>query len=173
MPFSGPAIAAVGVGSALIYAGVKGISVLSSVQDLIRGQKPSDVVAYPLSIPIAEGVGTAPDTEGVSGRYDLGPVKPNTERAVYEIGPMFGITTVYGWRASDPFPDHPSGHAADFMTSGATGDALAAYAIANASRLGVKYIIWNRKTWNSTRRTWVPYTSTDNPHTDHVHITFF
>lgn len=174
MAVSGPALAAVAVGSALVYAGVKGISILSAAQDLVTGNKPTDVVAYPLSVEVAQGVGTAPDTSGVSGRYDLGPVKPHVESAAYEIGPMFGISSIGGWRASDPFPDHPSGLALDFMTSDrATGDALSAYVIANARRLRVKYIIWNHRTWNVTRGTWAPYTSTSNPHTDHVHVTFY
>jgi len=103
--------------------------------------------------------------------YNLGPVKSWVESAAYYLGPKYGITTIGGWRATDPFPDHPSGHALDFMTSNrGTGDALAADAIANADALNVKYIIWQRRVWNP--QGWHPYTSTSNPHTDHVHITF-
>jgi hypothetical protein len=112
----------------------------------------------------------------VTGQYSLGPVKPLTEQAAYLLGPMFGIKDIGGWRQSDPFPDHPSGHALDFMipVKGDTtvGNALAKYAQDNAGQLGVKYIVWNRQTWNPKRGTWQPYTSTSNPHTDHVHITF-
>lgn len=104
--------------------------------------------------------------------YNLGPVKSWVESAAYYLGPKYGITTIGGWRATDPFPDHPSGHALDFMVSDrARGDALANDAIANASQLGVKYIIWQRQAWNP-QKGWHPYTSTNNPHTDHVHITF-
>lgn len=110
--------------------------------------------------------------QSVSQRYTLGPVKPWVENAAYLIGPQFGIKTIYGWRQSDPFPDHPSGHALDFMTpSKAAGDALVSFATANASALGIKYIIWYRQYWEPGK-SWVPYTSTTNPHTDHVHITF-
>lgn len=108
----------------------------------------------------------------VTSRYNLGPVLPVTEAGANLLGPMFGIKTIYGWRQSDPFPDHPSGHAADFMTpSKAAGDALASFAQANAAALGVKYIIWYHQYWSPTTG-WVPYTQTTNPHTDHVHITF-
>lgn len=112
----------------------------------------------------------------VTARYNLGPVKPWVESAAYLIGPKFGIKTIYGWRASDPFPDHPSGHALDFMVSDkAQGQAVADYLQQNASALGVKYIIWNRQVWESSGKPvvgWHPYTSTSNPHTDHVHVTF-
>lgn len=104
--------------------------------------------------------------------YNLGPVKSWVESAAYYLGPKYGITSIGGWRATDPFPDHPSGHALDFMVSDRTrGDALAADAIANARQLGVKYIIWQRQVWTADRG-WHPYTSTGNPHTDHVHVTF-
>lgn len=112
----------------------------------------------------------------VTTRYNLGPVKPWVESAAYIVGPKFGVKTIYGWRASDPFPDHPSGHALDFMiTSKAQGQAIADFLQANASALGVKYIIWNRQVWEASGKPvagWHPYTSTDNPHTDHVHVTF-
>ena len=111
-------------------------------------------------------------TPTVTSQYNLGPVKPWVQNAAYLIGPMFGIKTIYGWRKTDPFPDHPSGHALDFMTPNkAAGDALANYAVTNASALGVKYIIWYHQYWDP-QTGWVPYTQTTNPHTDHVHITF-
>lgn len=44
---------------------------------------------------------------------------------------------------------------------------------ANARRLGVMYIIWNRYMWRAYRPDdgWQPY-SGPNPHTDHVHFSF-
>lgn len=109
---------------------------------------------------------------GVGQKYNLGPVKPWVEAAAYWLGGRHNIKTIGGWRPSDPFPDHPSGHALDFMiTSKSQGDALAQDAINNAGALGVKYIIWNHNVWNP-QQGWHPYTSTSNPHTDHVHITF-
>lgn len=113
-----------------------------------------------------------PLDSGVTKRYNLGPVKPWVEAAANILGPMFGIKTIGGWRKYDPFPDHPSGHALDFMTPDkATGDRLVDYATQNSQQLGIKYIIWYRQYWEPGKG-WVPYTSTSNPHTDHVHITF-
>lgn len=110
-------------------------------------------------------------SSGIGTRYNLGPVKPWVEAAAYYLGPKYNITTIYGWRKTDPFPDHPSGHALDFMTDIPNGNALADDAIAHASQLGVKYIIHNHQAWDP-QIGWHPYTSTSNPHTDHVHITF-
>jgi len=113
--------------------------------------------------------------QGVMANYQLGPVEPFVERVAYILGPMFGVTTVYGHRdqGSVPDSDHPKGRALDFMISStAVGDALAGFAIKNARILGVKYIVWNRRSWNPERGTWQAYTATTNPHTDHVHISF-
>lgn len=109
--------------------------------------------------------------------YPLPHVKPWVVAAADEIGTKFGVKTIGGWRAQDPFPDHPSGLAVDFMINDlpnghAVGDEISQYLIDNAKRLGLKYEIWNRRSWNPTRGTWAKYTSTDNPHTDHVHATF-
>ena len=106
----------------------------------------------------------------------LGPVKPHVATAANMIASKFGIKTMYGWRPVDQFPDHPSGLAVDFMISNlsngkAVGDALANYVVANYKALGVKYVIWYRQVWNPTQG-WHKYTSTSNPHTDHVHVTW-
>lgn len=110
----------------------------------------------------------------------LGPVKPHVASAANMLAAKFGIKTMYGWRPVDQFPDHPSGLAVDFMISNlsngkAVGDALAAYVVANYKALGVKYVIWYRQVWNAERLSdgWHKYTSTSNPHTDHVHVTWY
>jgi len=82
--------------------------------------------------------------------YEIGPVQPQTAAVANTVGPMFGIRTVGGWR--DPATEiydpqgHPAGLALDFMTNDiadgtAVGDRLADYLIANATELGVAYII--------------------------------
>jgi hypothetical protein len=90
-----------------------------------------------------------------------------------QLGGLFGIGTIYGWRPDDGRPsEHPKGRALDFMTT--TGTPLAEYARENANTLGVSYIVWNRQIWSKKRAAegWRPYTGTSNPHTDHVHISF-
>lgn len=84
----------------------------------------------------------------------------------------------------DDHGEHPQGRACDFMmTSGgeasgaqkARGDAMAAWAVANVDRLGIKYVIWFRRIWTRSEG-WHAY---NNPfggndpsgwHTNHVHI---
>lgn len=109
-------------------------------------------------------------------KYSLGPVKAWVQKAAYFLGPRHGVTTIYGWRATDEFPDHPSGHAIDLMIKNLDqGTAIAQDAINNHVALGItgkSYLIFNRRVWND-HQGWHPYTSTSNPHTDHVHITMW
>lgn len=104
--------------------------------------------------------------------YALGPVKPHVKTAAELIGPMFGISTVYGFGFRElPTSDHPKGLALDFMTKDrTTGDALANYVIQHASELGVKYVIWWGRIWNP-REGWDTY-HLANKHYDHVHVSF-
>lgn len=106
--------------------------------------------------------------------YLLGAVKPHVKMAADTLGPKYGIKTIYGvGPGSIAGSDHPKGLALDFMVPNkATGDALAADLIANASAYAVKYLVWYRKSWNPERGTWDDYTTTKNPHTDHVHASF-
>lgn len=109
------------------------------------------------------------------GAYKLGPVTKQLQSAADEVGNKFAIQTIGGWRASDPYPDHPSGHAADFMVGDdkAKGDAVAAYLMANAQRLNVKYIIWYQRSWTPGRG-WKNMADRGSPtqnHKDHVHLT--
>jgi hypothetical protein len=107
---------------------------------------------------------------------NLGPVQAHVRDSINLLAGMFGFKTVGGWRANDPYPDHPSGLAGDFMTNDipngkSIGDQLAAYVVANADALGVKYVIWYRQVW-TREKGWHKYTGSSNPHTDHVHITW-
>lgn len=112
---------------------------------------------------------------GVAVAYSLGPVKPHVAKAANDIGPRFGIKTIWGFGSgSVPGSDHPRGLALDFMINNisggkATGDAIAAFVIANATALGVKYVIWQRRIWQNGA--WKPYHGF-NPHIDHVHVSF-
>ena len=84
----------------------------------------------------------------------------------------------------DDHGEHPKGRACDFiMTSGGEaagaqklrGDTMAAWAVANADRLCIEYVIWFRKIWTRAQG-WRAYNNPwggDDPsgwHTNHVHI---
>lgn len=104
--------------------------------------------------------------------------------ATYPTRPTISTyRTCTGTTATD---DHQEGRALDWMMSASSaGDrALAASffnwlfatdkygnTYANARRLGVEYIIWNRQMWRAYNPAagWQPYTGSV-PHTDHIHI---
>lgn len=106
--------------------------------------------------------------------YLLGAVKSHVKMVADTLGPKYGIKTIYGvGPGSIAGSDHPKGLALDFMTPNkATGDKISADLIANAGPYAVKYIVWWDQSWNPERNTWVEYTSTTNPHYDHVHVSF-
>lgn len=111
--------------------------------------------------------------------YALGAVKPWVKAAAEEVGPKYGVTTIYGYRPGRGVygqSDHPLGLALDFMVyrNKARGDNVANYFFVNQQRLSVHYIIWYRKIWNVKRASegWRDYHGTSNPHTDHVHVSF-
>ncbi|MFE1168671.1 coiled-coil domain-containing protein [Nocardiopsis sp. NPDC058789] len=102
-----------------------------------------------------------------------------------EIIMQFGAPYPVGcWRPSND--DHGTGTACDFMMSAngaapsaanqALGQQISDYGIANADRLGIKYIIWEQQIWQSTSRQWTWMNDrgdlTQN-HYDHVHISSY
>jgi hypothetical protein len=107
--------------------------------------------------------------------YNLGKVDPTLNAIANDVGARFALTTIGGYRASDPYPDHPSGKAADFMVGNDTakGDAIVAYLQANAGAFGVKYLMWRQRSW-TPERGWKAMTSRGSAtanHMDHVHLT--
>ncbi|GAB1639703.1 hypothetical protein [Krasilnikovia sp. MM14-A1259] len=117
-----------------------------------------------------------------TGHGCLTPRTAQLVRAVAAVGyPEAGC-----WRVDD-HGEHPKGRACDFMmTSGgeatgaqrARGDALATWAVSNADRFGIMYVIWFRRIWTRAQG-WHAY---NNPfggndpsgwHTNHVHISVY
>jgi len=96
---------------------------------------------------------------------------PHVRAAAAEIRDRFGITNIGGWRATGSVSnsDHPKGLATDVMTV-LKAPAVADWAIANATRLSITYVIWNRQIWYPGKG-WSRYTG-PSPHTDHVHISY-
>lgn len=104
----------------------------------------------------------------------LGPVKPHVKAAAEEVSARFGITNIGGFASSGHISgsDHYAGLAIDVMLGNSgKGDLIAEWALQNAARLGVKYVIYNRRYNGLDGKGWVKYTG-PNPHTDHVHISF-
>ncbi len=82
------------------------------------------------------------------------------------------ITSFIGRRADG---EHSDGRALDCMVSGATGRALAEWARANASALGIQTVIFEQKIWTQQRAAegWRPMANRGSAtanHYDHVHI---
>lgn len=112
----------------------------------------------------------------------IGNVRAHTAEVAEEITARWRLTFVWGIGATG---EHAQGRALDFMgydggTVAKPGPMrpqvcaeIAAYLWANRSRLGVWYVIWNRRIISTTYPTagWKTYTGS-NPHTDHVHVSF-
>lgn len=116
--------------------------------------------------------GSGGGTGGVSRKYGLKGVSPNTARAADYFGSRYGISNIGGrGPGSVPGSDHPKGRALDFMTSNKSkGTNLANDVIKNYRAWNVKYVIWNRYIWHPGRG-WTRY-SGPSDHTDHVHVSF-
>ncbi len=119
-----------------------------------------------------------------SSRYSLGPVTEKAALIADTIGPRFGITTIYGWRAPaseqyDP-NGHPAGLALDFMIDNVpngtdVGYQLAEYLQRNQTWIGVKYVIYRQHIWmgGSPFDRWRLMEDRGSPtqnHMDHVHL---
>lgn len=115
-------------------------------------------------------------SEGLSG------LRPSAKGIVNNVLQNFSqITTIYGVRPHDPYPDHPSGHAIDLMlpsykSNEALGWKMARYYQAHASELGVSYIIFHQQIWSVARDSegWRHMEDRGGDtanHMDHVHIT--
>ncbi|MFC5186572.1 hypothetical protein [Actinomadura harenae] len=183
-------------GNALLVSAPKLDS--DKLQKQIRGILPKGTKVAVLNAPAKKPVQdpTPRSRPEVSGRPDgvstaRSPITGNTvtptmRDVVMEIDGTFGpFPTIGCYRGGADAQDHADGRACDFMESsgGAMpsasaqrhGDQVAAYAVANASRLGISYVIWKQHIWNIARASegWRPMADrggiTAN-HYDHVHI---
>lgn len=110
-------------------------------------------------------------------------LQPDTVRVLSCVHHDFPkIEIFYGWRPDD-LPDHPSGRALDIMIPNFAqqvglqyGNKIVLYLQANATSLGIDYVIWRQHIWNVHRQAegWrlMPGRGglTAN-HMDHVHVT--
>lgn len=116
--------------------------------------------------------------------YQLGPVQPWVADVANTVGPALGVSNIGGWRATGAdMSGHPAGLALDFQVGStaegrAKGDKVAAYFVANAQPLAVKYVIWRQRIWRPGVG-WksMEYRPGDAPgydpnHMRHVHVSF-
>lgn len=135
----------------------------SQIQSLVKKYKPES--------PSVGMGGVTPRMLKVKNTLDL------------EVGPFPTIGCV---RLTGDPQDHGSGHACDFMvTTGGVmasgsakslGDRTADYAIAHASALGIKYIIWRQRIYDLRSPGWRAMENrggTTANHYDHVHVSVF
>ncbi len=178
--------------------------------------KPAATAAAAAAAPAPAAVGNLAAPTPFSGPHGCtvkdpttsGCLTPTTAHALAEIGRIFGgyrrgpvIGSVGCWDKHqwNPTSDHPLGKACDFFPTGASvgkfaagaglanGWALANWARANAAALGVHYVIWQGRIWDSVERTgddpgaWgrsyegggvYNAASATGGHFDHVHISF-
>jgi hypothetical protein len=102
----------------------------------------------------------------------------------YQEARIFGFTHYAACFRHQSWGEHPLGRACDFSAAADTfggiatgadkayGDRLAGWLMANASRLGVLYVIWYRQIWFPGLG-WRVYHSGDDPassHRNHVHL---
>jgi hypothetical protein len=115
-------------------------------------------------------------------------ITPRMREVRDEVDRRFGPFSAIGCYRPGSDGEHPLGRACDFMLSSGGvmpaaswiqhGYDIAAWAQANASRLGILYIIYRQRIWDirSGSSAWVPMEdrgSITANHYDHVHISVF
>lgn len=74
----------------------------------------------------------------------------------------------WGMRADNP---EQSARVAELIDWLLAPDVRSSEPHANFRRVGLRYLIWNKKIWSPGKKTWSNYTG-PNPHTDHVHLSW-
>jgi hypothetical protein len=93
---SGTALAAILAGSAFLYAGIKGKSITSSLQNLIKGQSPAGASsAFGIVAPSEAATGSA-QPAGVSGNLAPGGGTNQANRALVQL-----MAAGYGWTGAE------------------------------------------------------------------------
>ena len=115
-------------------------------------------------------------------------ITPRMRQVKDEIDRRFGPFVDIGCFRAEASGEHPLGRACDFMLSTGgvmptaakvqLGSQIAAWAQANASRIGIMYIIYRQRIWDIRNASagWVPMAdrgSITANHFDHVHVSVF
>lgn len=104
---------------------------------------------------------------------------PDAVRVHRAVCARFPSITAYGGVRADSLPEHPSGRALDAMVSdNDLGWQLARWVRANAQRLGVSQVLFDRHIWTVQRgsegwRTFSDRGSATANHEDHVHVSVY
>jgi len=112
-----------------------------------------------------------------NGTSVAGGVSPNIVKVHDAVCANFPEITTYGTLRGGG-GDHPRGKAVDIMISGARGWEVAEFVRANASALGVSYVIYEQKIWSVERggegwRGMPNRGSATANHFDHVHVSTY
>jgi hypothetical protein len=139
-----------------------------------RGSPPPAAAPAPAPAP-APAAAPAPASSGkptaTSTAYSAW--DPHVRPVVKEVMEKYSVSTVLTRPGHSP----TQGRAADFMvyTDRSKGDAVAQYAIDNAARFGVEYVIWRQRIYMISSGSWRGMedrgSATAN-HMDHVHVAF-
>jgi len=138
----------------------------------------------PNSAPAAgtQAGGAAAGSTRTGSNQGLTPNSVNAKGAIESAFP--GVNSIGGWRPPDitangTFTEHSSGQAIDVMVPNwntpqgkSYGEQIKAYALANASSLGVDYVLWQQTQWNAdgSSSAMSDRGSPTQNHMDHVHI---
>ena len=101
----------------------------------------------------------------------------NAVRAGRAIALQFPeVQSIGGYRANDPYPDHPSGRALDVMTytDKALGDRILNYLFDHNDKFKMEYAIWQQAMWykKGAPQPMADRGSPTQNHMDHVHAYF-
>jgi hypothetical protein len=113
-------------------------------------------------------------------------ITPRTRLMRNELQGRYNLSFPVGCYRVDTSGEHPLGRACDFMLSSggsmpspsqaALGDQMAEWAIKNAGKLGVKYVIYKQRIYNMSSPGWRAMSnrgSITQNHFDHVHISMY
>jgi len=154
------------VGQTLVIGGRSTASARAVPERASRGSE--RVVPVASAAPGAPVAGGAPTPSSTS--YSAW--APHVRPVVQEVAGRFGVSTVLTRPGHSPTQQL----AADFMVYRdlATGDAVASYVLANASRFRVDYVIWKQRIFfpSGTSRAMEDRGSPTANHFDHPHVSF-
>jgi len=114
----------------------------------------------------------APPWTGGGGESNLKPAAILARRNIHLYWPE--IDTIGGYRASDPYPDHPSGLALDVMTGDPVGTEVNDWLHREMNALALGYTIWKQifKPAGGAGNLMEDRGSPTQNHMDHVHALF-